>query len=415
MLRAPPATFLLHARQSCTRTMSLSTLAPGMGHGSYNRSNIQVVKYGAGSVEPGLKQVVDQLGTSKAFILTGRSLAKLPLMRNIEKLLGDKFAGLNDGIGQHAPIAGIRDASKDLDEKGADTIIAVGGGSPIDSAKAIKYWRTKDGKSSINIIAIPTTLAVAETTMNAGYTDEHGDKRGLASHAVIPDAIIYDAQVTTDTPDWLWLSSGMRAVDHAVETLYRTDIPPPVISCALTSLPMLFQYLPAGKADPKNIEIREQLQVAGWMSLFPNPRPGSIGPSHGLGHALGAKWSIPHGITSCITLPGCVASVARHAEPAYLKLMVEAVRRIEALVPDLPPPTTRLCRPEDNHLSQDQEVALKLAGYIDSLVDRLGFRKRLRDYGVKKEDFDSITKEAGVTQDKDIPLKDILELLKEAW
>jgi len=393
----------------------MSLVTPGMSHGSYHRSPLQVVKYGAGSVDPGLKQVVDQLGTSKAFILTGSSLAKLPLMRRLEGLLGDKFAGLNDAIGQHAPIAGIREASKDLDEMGADTIIAVGGGSPIDSAKAIKYWRTKDGKSSINIIAIPTTLSVAETTMNAGYTDEHGDKRGLASHAVCPDAIIYDADLTLDTPDWLWLSSGMRAVDHAVETLFRADIPPPVISCALTSLPMFFHHLPASQADPKSIHHREQLQVAGWLSLYPNPRPGSIGPSHGLGHALGAKWSIPHGITSCLTLPGCVASVARHADASYLELMSEAVRRLEATVPDLPPPTTRFARPGDEQLSTSAQGALKLAGYIDSLVDRLGLKKRLRDYGVKKEDFESIAREGGVTKDKDIPHKEIIEILEETW
>ncbi|KZT56879.1 Dehydroquinate synthase-like protein [Calocera cornea HHB12733] len=380
----------------------------GLTKGSYTRSPLQVVKYGAGSVDPGLPQILQQLGTSKAFILTGHSLAQLPLMRNLEALLGDKFAGLNDGIGQHAPIAGIRDASKDLDEKGADTIIAVGGGSPIDSAKAIKYWRTKDGKSSINIIAIPTTLSVAETTMNAGFTDEAGDKRGLASHAVCPDAIIYDALLTRDTPDWLWLSSGMRAVDHAVETLYRADVPPNVISCALTSLPMFFRYLPLSKADPSNISCREELQVAGWLSLYPNPRPGSIGPSHGLGHALGAKYSIPHGITSCITLPGVVARVARHAEEEYVRLLQEAVRRIEATVPALPPPTTRFL---DHSLSPERQEAVKLAGYIDSLVDRLGLRKRLGEYGVKKEDFETIIRDGGVGKDKDISAKEIYDVL----
>ncbi|KZP01464.1 Dehydroquinate synthase-like protein [Calocera viscosa TUFC12733] len=385
----------------------------GLTRGSYSRSPLQVVKYGAASVDPGLAQILDQLGTSKAFILTGSSLAKLPLMHRVEEILGDRLAGLNDGIGQHAPIAGIRAASKDLDEMGADTIVAVGGGSPIDSAKAIKHWRSKEGKSPINIIAIPTTLSVAETTMNAGYTDEKGDKRGLSSHVMCPDAIIYDADLTLDTPDWLWLSSGMRAVDHAVETLYRAETPPNVLSCALSSLPMFFRYLPLSKAHPENIQFREELQVAGWLSLYPNPRPGSIGPSHGLGHALGAKYSIPHGITSCITLPGCVARVARHADEEYVGLMSEAVRRIEAGVPGLPPPTTRfLGEVEAKGLSQERRDGIKLAGYIDSLIDRLGLRKRLSEYGVRKEDFETIISDGGVTKDKDISAQEIYDVLE---
>ncbi len=202
-------------------------------------------------------------------------------------------------------------------------IVALGGGSPIDAAKAVSYYihQQEHGEESaknplsdpslfLPTIAVPTTLSVAETTQNAGFKSEEGHKVGVSSPRLIPRAIIYDAELTTETPDRLWLSTGIRALDHAIEYVYRPDYHPLLRSSVQGAIRDLFTYLPLSKKDPSNIEVRQKLQLACFNALWPEARLGALGLSHGLGHMLGATYGISHGITSCITLAGTVKFTA---------------------------------------------------------------------------------------------------------
>lgn len=92
----------------------------------------------------------------------------------------------------------------------------------------------------------------------------------------------------------------MRAVDHAVENLYRPQVIPPMKALMYQALHDLFTYLPQSKANPQDVALRQKLQLASWMSLWPMrmEKYSAIGLSHALGHKLGAAYSIPHGITS---------------------------------------------------------------------------------------------------------------------
>jgi alcohol dehydrogenase class IV len=96
----------------------------------------------------------------------------------------------------------------------------------------------------------------------------------------------------------------MRAIDHAVETLYRAGVPPPLKFMCLSALAELFRLLPASKADPQDLPTRQALQLASWMSLWPSKMEtySTFGLSHALGHRMGAKYRIPHGITSVRSL-----------------------------------------------------------------------------------------------------------------
>ena len=98
----------------------------------------------------------------------------------------------------------------------------------------------------------------------------------------------------------------MRAVDHAVENLYRPQVIPPIKALMYQALYDLFTYLPRSKADPQDVAVRQKLQLASWMSLWPMrmEKYTAIGLSHSLGHKLGATYSIPHGITSVRVYPG---------------------------------------------------------------------------------------------------------------
>ena len=191
-----------------------------------------------------------------------------------------------------------------LQEHEVDVLISVGGGSPIDASKVVAHHLHESTGKWIHSIAVPTTLSVAETTGNGGYTDDEGNKKAVSSPYLVPIAIIYDAEFALYTPMRLWLSTGMRAVDHALELLYSKITPEyPVKILCVEAAKQLFTYLPLCKNSPEDLDIRQKLFMAGYSALFPCYRPkGGLGLSHSMGHALGATYNIPHGITSCLTL-----------------------------------------------------------------------------------------------------------------
>ncbi|CAE6422050.1 Maleylacetate reductase 1 [Rhizoctonia solani AG-1 IB] len=263
---------------------------------SYSYSKLKYLHYGLGAISK-LPETVKSLGASRALILTGKSVSKSPIFEETSKALGAFHVTSFTDIGQHTPVAGIRAALEALKEKNADIIVALGGGSPIDAAKAISYYRKEStDQGFLKIIAIPTTLSAAEYTQNAGYTNEEGHKVSVSDPQLVPDAVILDGSLTIHTPMRLWLSSGIRALDHGVETLYRQ--PPvafPIIESALASIPQLFENLLKSYADPNQLEVRQRLLNAAYLSLSPNPKPGTLGLSHSLGYKLGATYQIPHG------------------------------------------------------------------------------------------------------------------------
>jgi alcohol dehydrogenase class IV len=147
------------------------------------------------------------------------TLAQTDVIKKVEGILRDHdaYAETFSDIGEHAPIAGIRAAMELYTQHGAGLIVSVGGGSPIDASKAIIYnLQQKTGGEFVRQIAVPTTLSAAEYTVGAGFTDDNGNKTAVSSPQLAPTAIILDAELTLATPERLWLSTGMRAVDHAV-------------------------------------------------------------------------------------------------------------------------------------------------------------------------------------------------------
>ena len=122
----------------------------------------------------------------------------------------------------------------------------------------------------------------------------------MNDQALAPSAIILDAELTLATPARLWLSTGIRALDHAVESLYRDVVTPPLKHLCHAAIGDLFTYLPQSHKDPTDVAVRQKLQLASWMSLWPIKiqKYSALGLSHSLGHKLGARYGIGHGITS---------------------------------------------------------------------------------------------------------------------
>ena len=141
--------------------------------------------------------------------------------------------------------------------------------------------------------AIPTTLSASEFTSIAGTTSSQDNIKYKFSHLnMTPSQVFLDPIFTIDTPEWLWTSTGIRAVDHAVETLYSPNPNPINTNLALQALKNLYHYLPLTKAHPYNLEFRLECQLGAWMSLFSIVNI-KLGLSHSIGHQLGALYNIP--------------------------------------------------------------------------------------------------------------------------
>lgn len=188
--------------------------------GLWKPTHLKRLYYGSDSVKKHLLECLPS-EKSKAFIITGNSLAtKTPLIKQVEELLGSRHAATYSKIGQHAPIKQLDEATElVMKDSSVDTIISVGGGSPIDSAKAISYRTNEKSGKFLYHIQIPTTLSAAECTMGAGYTDESGLKTGVSHPELAAHAIIYDSKFALETPPWLMMSTAMRSMDHAMELM----------------------------------------------------------------------------------------------------------------------------------------------------------------------------------------------------
>ncbi|KAF7971874.1 hypothetical protein HWV62_19755 [Athelia sp. TMB] len=358
------------------------------------------VYYGPGSLTTALPKLLDTLGVKKALLVTGKSLYnKTDVVKKVEAILRarDAHGATFFEIGEHAPIAGIQNGIKAFRECGADVIVAVGGGSPVDASKAIIHTLQKEnGGAFVMQIAVPTTLSAAEYTVGAGFTDKDGNKTAVSSPELAPAGIILDAELTLATPERLWLSTGLRALDHAVENLYRPLVPPPIKVLCYAAIADLFLYLPASKANPEDVEIRQKLQLASWMSLWPlkQEKYSALGLSHALGHKLGAAYGIPHGITSCLTLAPVVRLKARTASPADKAALAQALFYLR--------------QPSTGNVDDDVR---KLADAIGTLVQDLGLGSTLEDYKVPRSDLPGIASRAIGGEDKQ-GYKEVVQLLE---
>ena len=158
------------------------------------------------------------------------------------------------------------------------------------------------------MIAVPTTLSAAEFSTSAGVTDVARHKKQRFNHPlIVPRSVVLDPVATLDTPQELFLSSGMRAMDHAVERWLSIAPTPYADAVSLQAMGMLAHALPAIRKHPEDLQARLEAQMAAWLSTLGEAARTSVGASHGLGYILGAVRGVPHGVTSCITLPAVLA------------------------------------------------------------------------------------------------------------
>ena len=287
------------------------------------------VVFGKPAAEALAAQIV-RLGAMRVFLMVSNSLNhKTDEIARIRHALGTRCAGTFDRMPPHTPRSAVIQATEAARAANADLIVTIGGGSITDGAKAVQMCLANDIRASgaidklrpvkgadgtvgppemqapaVRQISVPTTLSGGEFSAIAGVTDERTKVKELLRHpGIIPSAVILDPAITVHTPEWLWLSTGIRAVDHCVEGVCSNFANAYADAQALQGLALLSRGLPRVKADARDLAARLDCQMGTWLSMGPLASGVPMGASHGIGYVLGAEFDIPHGHTSCIMLP----------------------------------------------------------------------------------------------------------------
>ncbi|MGA9882697.1 MAG: iron-containing alcohol dehydrogenase [Candidatus Acidiferrales bacterium] len=275
----------------------------------FNMSRLERVIAGPGKVSE-LGAELELRGLQRAIIVTGKTLGSSPLLDKVTSAIGARCVGVFRGAKQHVPWSSVHRLRAEIERLDADSLISFGGGSPIDTCKVASHAFLTSRE--LVHIAVPTTLSAGEYTHAGGVTDETTlVKSGVSDPRLQARTIFNDPDLTLETPTWLWVATGMRSLDHAIESIYA--IRHHLLSDTLASkaIFLLREHLPGSiNADREDqIAHRGYCQMAAWFSIFGamNTR---FSISHLLGHQIGPRWNVPHGITSCITLPHAMRFMA---------------------------------------------------------------------------------------------------------
>ncbi|MDP9084449.1 MAG: iron-containing alcohol dehydrogenase [Pseudomonadota bacterium] len=356
---------------------------------------------------------VTRIGAQRIFVLAAATLAtNIGLESQVHAALSDRLAGFATGIRGHAPRADVIAATDRVRASGADFILAIGGGSVIDAAKIVSLCIAANVHDAehlgtlaasrhkplpenlpVRIAAIPTTLSGAEFTHFAGATDTQRQiKEAYAHPFMVPRFVVLDAAITVPTPRRIWLSTGIRALDHAVESICSVSANPLSDATAIHSLKLLVSGLPLSTDAPNDMQARLDCLNGVWLSAVGLQSGVPMGASHGIGHALGGTAGVPHGETSCVML----AHVLRWNKSAN----AERQLTVSAAMGD---------------------VSVDAGDLVGRLVAGLGLPTRLRDVGVLRGQFAQIASTAfrdPWTQANPRPIESvdtIVDLLEAAW
>ena len=289
-----------------------------MFSGEFNFPRLERVISGAHTITR-LGAELDRLGATRVVIVTGRTLAASALLASVTRAIGDRLVCVFADARQHVPSSTVADLVRVVERERANALVSFGGGSPIDTAKAAAFTMLRADGDGVPHIAVPTTLSAGEFTAVAGVTNEQTRvKRPIHDARIAPRVVIVDPLLTVETPEWLWVGTAMRALDHAVEAIYSVRQHPVGETMASRGLALIVDHLlPSIRASgDERVEHRLRCQMAAWLAVFGMTNAG-FGLSHALGHQIGPRWNVPHGFTSCITLPHAMRFMAARAPERF--------------------------------------------------------------------------------------------------
>ena len=350
-----------------------------------------------------LPKIVRALKAKRLLLASSSSVAnKTPHVQRVRVLLGDGLVAEYLGCRAHTPEQDIHAINAALDAHAIDAVVSIGGSSVFDAVKvAASRQANARGVDPIPQVAIPTTLSAGEFSPGAGFTEEKtGGKQLLLDLRVAPQYVILDPTVTVGTPEILWLSSGIKALDHAMEAIWSRKPHPYVDALALQAIRLLTQYLPQTRRTD-DLGARAACQMAAWMSISGVGAAG-MRLSHFLGHQIGAHMHIAHGITSCVLLP----TVMRFLRDDTIDAQIRIAHAMNI----------------DRAGRGDREYAAAAADRLESMIEEMGLPTTISGAGGTIEAIDAVAESSlaaaqslGLTHDLPHGAESIRKILMNAW
>ena len=363
-----------------------------------------LIVLGAGAID-GMRAILAELGVTRAYVVTGASLAAGAVGERVRRALGRALVGMYARSRPHVPEQTVEEVAGEARSLQADALVGVGGGSPIGTAKAAAFHLQEIHGSgagpAIIVAAVPTTYAGSEVTPVFGTTDlERGRKSVIRSEPIRPKLALYDPELALDTPPDLTASTGVNAFAHCVEGLYSKDAGEAERAMALRAADRILEYLPRTVNDPRNLVYRYRM-FEGSMEAGLVLAKAGMGVHHGLCHVLGGRYNAPHGVLNAIVLP--------HAMRFNLPVATRAYRELAPLM--------GLEADELGEADLGEKVCASTAGFIKAL----GLPQRLRDIGIPRTDLPAVAEEA--LESKSVranprpvtSARDVLGILEAAW
>ena len=373
--------------------------------------------FGKGAREE-LAPEIKNRGFKKAFVVTDKSLAECGVINKVTDVLekaGIPFEVYSE-VKPNPTIKNVTDGIETCKRSGADVIVAVGGGSSIDTAKGISIVMTNPDRADIvslngasntvnrgmPVIALPTTSGTAaEVTINYVITDEEREvKMVCVDPHDIPIMAIVDSDLMATMPKSLASATGMDALTHAVEGYITKAHNTMSDMFHMKAIKLIFKYLPAA-VNEKDEEAIEMMGLAQYIAGMGFSNVG-LGIVHSMAHQLGAVYDTPHGLANAILLPTVMRFNGENPETAqrFREILCE------------------IGRPDAANLN-DQDVINTFVWMISELSKSVGITQRVRDVGAKEEDFEMLAEKAmndpcKPGNPRDVSKEDFIELYKRA-
>ncbi|KIH92329.1 Fe-containing alcohol dehydrogenase [Sporothrix brasiliensis 5110] len=367
---------------------------------------LPIITYGLPYEDAIANHLTSTVKRSRPYLLVSGSLSRdTDVVDRLTKRLrtaGVEVAAVQEGIRSHTLYADLLPILAEIRSTKADSIIVVGGGSLVDGAKVLSYALANgvdsheafetlaersgsggghDVKSSeIPYMCATTTLSAGEYSSFGGATNERTHQKQLF-YDPSPDAghrvIVIDPRLTLTAPPSVWLSTGMRAVDHCVETVCSRGPKPEATAAALQGIRQLIPALLRCKKDANDLDARLQAQLGAGRSMKGVVVYGvELGASHGIGHQLGPQ-GVPHAETTCVLLPAVLkynARVNKDQQKLVLDTLWDEPIVAEVLV-------------KQGKLERD---TADLGDTLDVIIRALDLPRALSHYGIGRDKLESI-------------------------
>ena len=356
-----------------------------------NRFILNEVSYFGPGARKELPGVVQRLGFKKALVVTDKGLMKFGVAKMVLDVLDEAAIpyAIYDDVKPNPTVTNVKNGVEACKQAGADFIVAIGGGSSMDTAKGIGIVCNNpefadvvslEGvadtkKKTVPIIALPTTAGTAaETTINYVIIDETKQKKMVCVDPNdIPCVAIIDAELMYSLPKSLTAATGMDAMTHAIEGLITKGAWELSDMFEIKAIEMIHRYLPLAVNEPTNPVGRDGMAVAQYVAGMAFSNVG-LGVDHGMAHPLSALHDVPHGVACAMLLP----TVMRFNAPAALPKYVDIAKAVGVYKEGM----------------TQEEAADAACTEIENLSKLVGIPAHLSELGITEKDIDALADQA---------------------